>query len=507
MQVLGLLADLENNRVDNPDFQHRLEGLLAEFDRLEREHLPPIGTELTAAIKGSLVRLQSSPRPAGRDAESESHLAGAGEHQQQVIASLEGLLARLRQWDDYRRFHREVAQLLRDQEEAARNTAALGAQTVGRDLKELSPQESADLKILAEHQFELARRETRLEEEMEQTAATLGPERAAGGRDLDRRRGGSPATGDCRGHVHRGRQDPQQRTGAGACRPAENLAERARSARHPGEQPPAGIGAPGQETRRGRQGPRRAGQAARGPPPQDRGKSRARPARKDPEAREAEGRTSEAGPPAGRASPADATTRPAAGAAVGRGSGQRRGARRPSGWTRAAAPARPGMAREQAAGHKEAEKALPMPPGSSAKSVLKSRPNWPWNSRPACRTPSSTSIARRKRIAAETREFADMERGGALSRTQISSLLELAHQQELLRDETGRVAQIARSGQHLPHGPVGGRGRHGAGLRTAPAATDRTRDPGGRAERHRPAEIDPHGHGSRKSRARPANRR
>ena len=34
-----------------------------------------------------------------------------------------------------------------------------------------------------------------------------------------------------------------------------------------------------------------------------------------------------------------------------------------------------------------------------------------------------------------------MERGGPLSRTQISSLLELAHQQELLRDETGRVVQ------------------------------------------------------------------
>ena len=46
-----------------------------------------------------------------------------------------------------------------------------------------------------------------------------------------------------------------------------------------------------------------------------------------------------------------------------------------------------------------------------------------------------------ERIAAETREFADMERGGTLTRTQISSVLELAHQQELLRDETGRLAQ------------------------------------------------------------------
>ena len=41
--------------------------------------------------------------------------------------------------------------------------------------------------------------------------------------------------------------------------------------------------------------------------------------------RETEGRTSEAGPRAGRTSPADPTARPAAGAAVGRGSSQRRG--------------------------------------------------------------------------------------------------------------------------------------------------------------------------------------
>ena len=476
MQVLGLLADLETNRVDNPDFQRRLEGLLAEFDRLQREHLPPIGTELTAAIKGSLVRLQSSPRPAGRDAESESHLARAGEHQQQVIAALEGLLAGMRQWDDYRRFHREVAQLLRDQEEVARNTAALGAQTVGRDLKELSPQESADLKILAEHQFELARRQTRLEQEMEQTAAALGQSEPLAAANLDRRRGGSPATGDCRRYVHRGESCPRQRLGPGPGRSAEDLAEPARGARHPGEQPPAGIGTPGQETRRGRQGPRRAPQAARGPPPQDR-RNCGPVGRQGSQEREAKGRTSEAGPPAGRTSPADPTARPAAGTAVGRGSGQ--AADKAAGQMeqgRRAGDAGDGQGASR--GAKEAEKALRMPRGSSARSVLKSRPNWPWNSRPSLQDTIKHLHRQEERIAAETREFADMERGGALNRTQVSSLLELAHQQDLLRDETGRVVQSLDAGQHLPRGPVGCRGRHGTGLRAASAAADRTHDPG-----------------------------
>ncbi len=172
--VSGLLADLEGNRLDNPELNRRLERLLVEFDRASRDHFSPIGMELTAAIKGSQVRLQSLPRPAGRDTESQSHLASAGEHQEQVIASLEGMLAGMRQWDDYRRFHREAAQLLRDQEDVARETTAKGRVTVGRDPKELSSQESAELKILAEHQFELARRETRLEQEMEQTAAAQG---------------------------------------------------------------------------------------------------------------------------------------------------------------------------------------------------------------------------------------------------------------------------------------------------------------------------------------------
>ena len=93
-QVLGLLADLRNNHLDNPDFQRRLEGMLAELARLGRDYLPVIGTELTAAVKGSLVRLQSSPRPAGRDAESQAHLARADDRIQQVTASLEALSGR-----------------------------------------------------------------------------------------------------------------------------------------------------------------------------------------------------------------------------------------------------------------------------------------------------------------------------------------------------------------------------------------------------------------------------
>ena len=174
-QVLGVLSDLETNLIDSPDFVRRMQGLLDDLDRIKREHFSPIGDELTAAIKGAQSRWQSSPRPAGRDAEDETHLTRAGEHQQQVIESLEEMLSQLRQWDDYRRFQRDVSQLLRDQEEVARLTAELGRQTLSRDLKELSPQETADLMALVDKQFELARRQNRVEQEMEQTVALLQP--------------------------------------------------------------------------------------------------------------------------------------------------------------------------------------------------------------------------------------------------------------------------------------------------------------------------------------------
>ena len=55
-------------------------------------------------------------------------------------------------------------------------TAELGRQTLGRDLKELQPQETADLLALVDKQFELARRQNRIEQEMEQTVALLRPD-------------------------------------------------------------------------------------------------------------------------------------------------------------------------------------------------------------------------------------------------------------------------------------------------------------------------------------------
>ena len=83
------------------------------------------------------------------------------------------MLGQLRQWEDYRRFHRDVAQLLRQQEELARNAAEMGRRTLTKELEDLSPEEAAELKVLGGRQLELARRLDRIEQEMEQSLGEL----------------------------------------------------------------------------------------------------------------------------------------------------------------------------------------------------------------------------------------------------------------------------------------------------------------------------------------------
>jgi hypothetical protein len=173
MHIFTLLADLENNRIDSPNLEKRLRLLLSEIDRLGRELLPPLDRDLGAAVKSAQVRLQEQPKSATRDAATAAPLASAGKRQEQVIASLESMLGQLNQWDNYRRFQRDMTQLLRDQEELTRQTAEVGSHTLTKEPKDLSPQELIDLKVLAERQFDLARRLDRLQQEMESAAREL----------------------------------------------------------------------------------------------------------------------------------------------------------------------------------------------------------------------------------------------------------------------------------------------------------------------------------------------
>jgi len=186
-QVVALLAALEINKVDSPDVRRRMQNLLDEIDRLRREHLPVIGRELTAAIKAARLHIEqrqaqppdasdaapSLPDASLADASLAASLSEAGKHQDQVIAALEEIRRRLAEWDNYRRFHRQILQLTQEQKETARRTAELGNSTVGKRLEDLPPPQRADLKILAAAQLEYARRLEQILQEMDQAGSEL----------------------------------------------------------------------------------------------------------------------------------------------------------------------------------------------------------------------------------------------------------------------------------------------------------------------------------------------
>jgi len=91
--VFAMLADLENNRIDNPELTRRLHLVLEEIERIEREYLLQIGRELTFAVKSAEIALSESAATAGAGAEVAAALAAAGKNQDQVIPSLETEIA------------------------------------------------------------------------------------------------------------------------------------------------------------------------------------------------------------------------------------------------------------------------------------------------------------------------------------------------------------------------------------------------------------------------------
>ena len=171
-QIDRLLADLVSNRVDSPDIEQRMQGLLSEIDRLAKNHLPAIRRELTTALKTTQAGLRDSMADE-TSAAVKASLSKATSHEDEVIASLEQLLGELSQWAGYRRFAREIGQIRQIQEELERATRQLGLETLTKDLKDLSPQQHANLKKLTERQGELARHFDKLQQQMREMGDQL----------------------------------------------------------------------------------------------------------------------------------------------------------------------------------------------------------------------------------------------------------------------------------------------------------------------------------------------
>ncbi len=164
--VVALLEELKSNHVDNPALSRRMQSLADELARLDREELPAAETALNAALK-TTDGAASASQPTGRA------LAEAGENQDRVVASLERALGELTQWNSFRTLAHDLVQIRGDQSEVDKATQELGAATLAQDIADLTPQQQADLKKLAQRQVDLARQFDKLRQRMEQVVGQL----------------------------------------------------------------------------------------------------------------------------------------------------------------------------------------------------------------------------------------------------------------------------------------------------------------------------------------------
>ena len=97
-QIAGLETELENNRLESPEIRNRLRQIEGEISRLDRDPLSDIEQQMTMAVKN----LGNDTSPSGP--ELKSALTSAGRRQDEVVESLEKLLADLGQWNNLRGF-------------------------------------------------------------------------------------------------------------------------------------------------------------------------------------------------------------------------------------------------------------------------------------------------------------------------------------------------------------------------------------------------------------------
>jgi hypothetical protein len=173
--VRSMLADLENNRIDNPAMRRQLEGVQSELSRLGRDELKPVDSELNQLVKESQAELgatgdqqQAVPTPNSLKAS----LAKATRGQANVVQSLEKMLSQLQDAGSARRFAQELGDIRQAQQGLANDLKQQSASTLGKEAAQLSPQEQADLDKQSSREQSLAQKLERTLEQMRSAAQT-----------------------------------------------------------------------------------------------------------------------------------------------------------------------------------------------------------------------------------------------------------------------------------------------------------------------------------------------
>ncbi|HEY2148595.1 MAG TPA: hypothetical protein VGH32_11695, partial [Pirellulales bacterium] len=166
VQIVGLLNELESNKVVNLELQRRMQIFADQIERLDREELPAIESQLTAALKTADVK--ASPAASARQA-----LREAGTNQDGVAAALEQMLGQLGEWNSVRGLSRELIDIRREQAAIEKETKDLGAQTLTKDPQDLTTDQLSELRKLSIRQLDLGRRFEKLDSRMAQVAEQI----------------------------------------------------------------------------------------------------------------------------------------------------------------------------------------------------------------------------------------------------------------------------------------------------------------------------------------------
>jgi hypothetical protein len=163
-----LLAELAANRLQDDGMATRMKELQEQVVRLNSDILPPLAEQLSSALK--TARLRAEQASDGCADKGPLALDGVLKQQDLAVASLEGMLGELTQWDNFSRISRELGvlrqeqQRVRDLTEKVRIALAVAERTA-------EPMQAA--RQTAQRQLETARQFDKLQQRMETLLAKL----------------------------------------------------------------------------------------------------------------------------------------------------------------------------------------------------------------------------------------------------------------------------------------------------------------------------------------------
>lgn len=166
-KIDALLEELAQNRKADHESAEMLRDLKEKIEAIDKGQLEPIESEMTKlrrdASRGDATEVEPKNQS---DADAQTQLKEIGQRQEDVAGQLQDWQNDLNKWDTFRRFALDVRDLANRQAELSRNVASAQSETLGQDIEQMTPEQRADLKQMAEQQSNLASELDRIQSRM-----------------------------------------------------------------------------------------------------------------------------------------------------------------------------------------------------------------------------------------------------------------------------------------------------------------------------------------------------